>query len=308
MNVLISNAIARSMVVSTNAPERLPGQVEWAAATGYPMGSRVTRTSTQRVYRAVYAVPDTVGPPEEDIATNQLPYWTDVGAMNQMAMFDSQVRTQTVGPTGDLVVELQPGPVTDIWLANVTNAVSVRVEVLNKPGGVLVYDQTRSMGGRRTTGWFAYWYGPFVLAGDAVFSGIPAFRNCQVKITFETTGVASTGMAALGKIENWGCTEWGVDAGYNNYSARNLNSTWGPTEGTGGEVTKDIDYRIFVKPKDAPRVNDSIKEAMRRPAVYLPSGKPEFEGIRILGQAIQANMGYPQPNYVPLDITVREFL
>lgn len=308
MNVLLGTSITPSMLVSTNAPERLSGQVEWTASTAYPAGSIVTRTSTRRVYRAAFAVPDTVGPPEEDIATNQLPYWIDTGPMNQWAMFDGQVRTQTVGPVGDLVVVLRPGPITSAWLANLANVTSVQVEVKDKPGGVVVYDQTIELGGRQSTGWWAYWYGPFSLAGDAPFNGIPAFRQSEVTITFETGGTASVGMAALGNIENLGCTEWGVDAGFNNYSARNLTSVWGPTQATEGEVTKDIAYRVFVKPEDAPRVDRWAKNAMKRPAVFLPSGKPEFEGIRIFGQAISANLGYPGPNYVPLDITVREFL
>lgn len=307
MDVLLANEITPAMLVSTNAPERLDGQTEWVASTAYAAGATVTRTSTRRVYRAATAVPNTIGPPETDIATNPIPYWVNVGPMNQWAMFDGQVKTQTVGPAdGNLVVVIRPGPVTAVWLSNIDYATAAQVDVLDKPGGDLVYSERRGLS-RPVASWWDWWFAPFSLTRDAPFIGIPAYRQCEITITLEAGGT-SIGMTAVGGNENLGQTEWGVDARFNNYSARDLNSTWGPTQATEGEVTKDITYRVYVNPEDAPRVDRFLKVAMRRPAVFVPTGNPEFEGIRIFGQAINANLGYPGPNYVPLDLTIREFI
>lgn len=295
------------MLVSTNAPERLDGQVEWTDQA-WPAGSVVTRTATRRVYRAAYDVPAGSTPPEENIATAQVPFWTSPGPMSQWGMFDGVVKSQTEGPVGNLVVVLRPGVVTDIWLSNLDNVNAVRVQVLDKPGGSVIYDERRELASRFVYGWWDYWFEPFSLLKDAPFQGIPVARRCEITITAETSGSAKIGMAALGKIENLGRTEWGVESKFNNYSARNLNSPWGPTQATEGEVTKDISYRVFVKPKDAPRVARFMKKAMRQPAVFIPSGQPELEDIRIFGQAVSAELGRPHPNYVPLDITVREFI
>lgn len=62
MDVLLSNEVT---IVSTNAPERRPGEVEWTNAA-WPAGSIVTRSDTQRVYRAAYDVPSGGVPPEEN--------------------------------------------------------------------------------------------------------------------------------------------------------------------------------------------------------------------------------------------------
>lgn len=309
MDVLLGEEITPSMLISSNAPERLDGQVEWVKQA-WPAGSIVTRASTtRRVYKAVYAVPATVEAPEDDISTNQLPYWQDIAPMNQQAMFDGQLKSQTIGPSGDLIVVIKPGAVTHLWIGNLTNALNVLVEVKNKTGGVIVWSESRDLLRPVTTYW-EWWFAPFTFAGDAFFSGIPAYLQCEVTVTVSagSGGTAGVGMLATGKITNLGETDWGVDAQFNNYSARSLNQTWGPTQATGGEVTKDVSYLVHVDAIEAPRVDKFMKEAMKRPAVYIPSGLPELEGVRIFGQAISSTLGYPAYNYVPLNLTVREFL
>lgn len=305
MDVLPTTEITPAMLVNSNAPALLPGQSMWSTQA-WAAGSVVAREETRRIYRAVYDVPSGGVPPEQNIADAQLPYWQEIGAMNQWAMFDGQMRTQTLH-TGDLIVVLRPGSISSAWVGNVRGVYAIRVIVRDGPDGNTVYDEIIYMQERTTTYW-DWWFAPFRLLSDAIFSGIPAYRDCEVEIMFSGPGEIAVGMTAVGAGESWGITEWGVDADFQNYSTRNLNSPWGPSQPTGGEVTKDITYRVFVKPEDAPRVDKSLKSAMKRPAIYMPSGQPEFEGIRIFGQAISARLGYPHFNYVPLDITIREFL
>lgn len=306
MDVLLSNDATDSMVISTNAPERRPGEVEWSN-TAWSAGSIVTRSSTRRVYRAAYDVPSGGVPPEENIAVAQLPFWIDVGAMNQWAMFDRVVLSQTIGPTGsDLVVTFNPGAITTLWLGNIDNANAAHVVVKSKPGGAVVYDQRIELR-KKVTNYWDWWFSPFEMSRDAPFQGIPAYRNCEVTLTLETGGTAAIGMAAAGKSDRWGCTGWDVNSSRQRYTPSTANQSWGPAQ-QGGVNTKDVSYRVFVKPDDAPRVDEATGRAMNRLGVYIPSGDPKFAGIRIFGELIRAEMGYPQPNYVPLDITVREFL
>lgn len=306
MNVLISNEITPEMLVSSNAPVRLPGETEWSNQA-WSAGDLVTRTETKRVYRAVYDVPAGGVPPEENIAVAQLPYWQDFRPMNQWAMFDGRVSTQTIGPNGDLVVVLTPGVITDLWLGNISNATGVHVVVKDAPGGSVIYDSRRETY-EPVTSWWAWWFGPFNIAKDSMFTGIPAYRNSEVTITIESGGVAALGMAALGITENLGHTLWDPETDYRNYSARQLDSTWGPSEGTGGVVTKDQNYLVLVDPDDAPRVSRFMHDAMRRPAVWIPHGDPKFEGIRGFGQAVDSRMRYPNAAWVELSISTRGFI
>lgn len=304
MDVLLSTEITPDMLVSTTAPERLPGQVEWAPDTAYPVGTRVTRTATRRVYRAVYAVPDTVGPPEEDIATNQLPYWIDVGPMNKWAMFDGQVKTQTHN-TGDLIVKLNPGPISSLWLGNMENAARAHIE-RRTGSGTLVFDETYELSSL-VGDWEEYWFAPFLEQGDLPVNGIPSYNTGELTLTIESGGDVAVGMAALGNITNLGRTLWEPEADFRNWSARTLDTTRGPTEGTGGVATRDVTYSVIVEPQDAPRVTRFIEQAMGRPGVWIPHGDPRFEGIRVFGQAISARLQY-LPGRCILHLTIRGFI
>lgn len=307
MNVLLANEITPDMLVSSNAPVRLPGEVEWSDQA-WTAGDLVTRTSTRRVYRAAYDVPAGKAPPEENIATAQLPYWQDLRPMNQWAMFDGMVQTQTVGPENeDLEVVIEPGAVNDVWLGGLVYANSAQVTVLNKPGGDVVYDQEKVLYKPVTTFW-DWWFAPFSLSGDTMFAGIPAYTRSVVTIRVKTDATARIGMAAIGSAENLGYTLWDPETNYRNYSARQLDQKWGPSEGTGGVVTRDQNYIVSVRPDDAPRVSSFMDSAMRRPAVWLPHGDPKFEGIRGFGQAVDARMRYPNSAIVELSLHIRGFI
>lgn len=306
MDVLLANEITPAMLVSTNAPERIGTQVEWSDQA-WPAGSLVTRAATRRVYRAAYDVPSGGVPPEDNIAVATLPFWVDAGPMNRWAMFDKVMKTQTVGPPdGDLEVVIRPGVITDVWLANITNATAATVLVKDKTGGNVVYDETRGLS-KTVTNFWDWWFAPFVFDTEKPFTGIPAYRQCEVTIKLTSAGNAGLGMVALGIPENLGCTLWNVDADFQRYTPTQANQSWGPVQ-QGGEITKDVSYQVFVKPDDAPRVDQFTKTAMNRLAVYIPSGNAKFAGIRIFGEMINARMGYPGPSHVPFDITVREFL
>lgn len=307
MDVLLSNEMTLDRILRTNAPERRAGEVEWSAVA-WPLGSVVTRASIGRVYKAAYEVPSGGVPPEENIANARLPYWVDMGLMNQRAMFDNQMRTQTVGPDGEnLEMVVRPGAITDIWLAGLDNATAVDVVIKDKTDGEVIYQERRELAAKVASHW-DWWFAPFAIDRDASFTGIPAYRDCEVTITFETgqSGVA-VGMLSLGKTENLGCTEWGVDATFQRYVPQAARNAWGP-EQMGGVIAKDITYTVFVDPDEAPRVDLFTKKAMNQLAVYVPSGSPRLAGIRVFGEMISARMGYPVPNYVPLEITIREFL
>src|SRR5690606_3374713 len=108
--------------------------------------------------------------------------------------------------------------------------------VKDKPGGTAIYDENRELLKPVTTFW-DWWFAPFEFDTEKPFSGIPAYRNCEVTITLTpgVSGTARIGMAALGKTENLGCTEWDVNADFQRYTPAQSNQAWGPTQ-QGGEI------------------------------------------------------------------------
>ncbi|MFT0531900.1 hypothetical protein ACMHYJ_03565 [Castellaniella hirudinis] len=301
--------IGSDELVSTNAPALLDGQSEWVANTAYAAGKIVARSDLNALYRAVYAVADTeTEPPEDDIANNQIPKWQAIGPMNQWGAFDGKLSTVTVGPDGEsLVMVLQPGIITDVWLGGLKFVSAVRVVATNGDGGPVVYDETKSLR-KPVTSWWDWWFAPFSDATDVAFTGIPAYRRARVTITLVTTGTASVGMIAMDRSETLGRTLWEPSTQHRNYSARKLDDTWGPTGGTGGVVTRDQSYTVIVEPDDAPRVARFMDRAMKSPAVWLPDDAAKFEGIRGFGQAVSSNMSYPHSAFVQLELTIRGFI
>lgn len=309
MRVLLMKEIGADELVSSNAPALLNGQTEWMPSVDYPAGSVVARPDLRALYRAVYAVPATeTTPPEDDIANSQIPKWQAFGPMNRWGCFDGKLSTVTVGPEVEsLVIVLQPGTITDIWLGNLKFVSAVHIEVTNGVGGPVVYDQTKLLR-KPVASWWDWWFAPFSDATDVSFTGIPAYRQARVTITLVTTGTASVGMIAMDRSETLGRTLWGPSTQHRNYSARKLDDTWGPTGGTGGVVTRDQSYTVIVEPDDAPRVARFMDRAMKMPAVWLPDDAAKFEGIRGFGQAVSANMTYPHPPFAELELTIRGFI
>lgn len=309
MHVLLMKKIGAGELVSSNAPELLDDQTEWAPSVAYSAGTVVARSDLNMLYRAVYKVADTeTEPPEDDIANNQIPKWQAFGPMNRWACFDGKLSTVTVGPDGEsLVIVLQPGIVTDVWLGNLKFVSAVLVEVTNGDGGPVIYGQTKSLR-KPVDSWWDWWFAPFSDATDVAFTGIPAYRRARVTITLVTTGTASVGMIAMDRAETLGRTQWEPSTQHRNYSGRKLDDTWGPTGGTGGVVTRDQSYTVIVEPDDAPRVARFLDRAMKMPAVWLPDDAAKFEGIRGFGQAVSSNMSYPHSAFVQLELTIRGFI
>lgn len=304
MDVLLSTEITPAMLISTTAPERLPGQVEWSDQA-WTTGSVVTRTSTRRVYKAAFDVPSGGVPPEENIAVAMLPYWVDIAPMNQWAMFDGLVKTRTEGP-GPLQVVLRPGPISSLWLGNMDNASRAEVVYRSSPGGPVVFDKEFDLSAL-VGDWEEYWFAPFLEQGDLTVNGIPSYNMGELNLTIESGGDVGVGMSALGSITRLGKTQWDPEADFRNYSARTLDTAQGPTGGTGGAVTRDVTYSVVVEPEDAPRVTRFLEQAMGRPGVWIPHGDPRFEGIRVFGQAISARLRYPAGICI-LSLTIRGFI
>lgn len=289
MQVLLAKDITSAELLSSNAPEVVGDEVLWTNQV-WPIGSTVYRTETQRIYRAAFEVPVDTGPPEVNIANAQLPYWVDMGPTNRWAMFDGLARTQTIGDPGEMIIELDVPSLTDIWVGNISQATAVEALVRNGVDGDIIFQEEKSLS-QPVTNYWDWWFAPFTLAGDVVFSGIPAYRNSVLTLRIISEGTPRVGMVAVGNTEYLGETDWRPSTDFR-LSHDNL--------------YRELRATVHIGADEAPRVTRFMNRAMRRPAVWIPEEQPRFEGLRSFGQLVDSRMSYPSYDIVNLDITVRE--
>ncbi len=184
MRLLQPLPVEGQVLVSSNVPEN--DHPEWAAAASYPLGARVIRQSTHRVYES--AVDNNLN---SDPAS-ALGQWIDVGPTNRWAMFDQALGSVTAASS--ISVTLAAGTVTAVALLDVT-ATTVRVQTSG-------YDRTQAVSG-----------------GSIRFLDMPA-SNAQVTVTVSGGTQVSVGTLLIGKVVQLGVTEASPTAGITDFSRK----------------------------------------------------------------------------------------
>lgn len=120
-----------AVLASSNVPET--EYPLWQVGTTYPLGARVLRTTTHRIFES--AIAGNVG---RDPATDSA-NWIDAGPTNRWAMFDQSLGTATTRAANVTVTLTTPIAITALALMDVSTG-TVRVQA---PG----YDRTKGVAG-----------------------------------------------------------------------------------------------------------------------------------------------------------------
>lgn len=180
-------------------------------------------TGTERyvgttLYRVV-ASPSTTDEPTAGAAATPAT-WVAVGSINRFEMFDFSIGQKT-SRTSPIEVTITPGEVVNtIALFELVNATSIRVQVIDPVDGT-VYDQTRTLADY--TGiidWYRYFFDPYVLAADAVFTDLPAYASAAITVTITGGGTVEVGEMVLGRAKVYGSTAINTRLGIEDFSRK----------------------------------------------------------------------------------------
>lgn len=180
-------------------------------------------TGTERyvgttLYRVV-ASPSTTDEPTAGAAATPAT-WVAVGSINRFKMFDFSIGQKT-SRASPIEVTITPGEVVNtIALFELVNATSIRVQVIDPVDGT-VYDQTRTLADY--TGiidWYRYFFDPYVLAADAVFSDLPAYASAAITVTITGGGTVEVGEMVLGRAKVYGSTAINTRLGIEDFSRK----------------------------------------------------------------------------------------
>ena len=180
-------AITTGMLVSHNVPET--DYPEWSIATSYPLGGRVIKAATHRIYESAVA-----GNVADDPSSTS-GRWIDIGPTNRWAMFDQALGTVTTRNDG-IALTINPGAVDSVALLDVIGS-TVRVQATG-------YDETVAVG-----------------PGPITFLDLPGTGG-NITVTVSGSGAVSVGTLLVGTLVTLGVTGESPTAGIDDFSRKDV--------------------------------------------------------------------------------------
>jgi len=178
---IVGGALVASTVPENDYPE-------WAAGTTYPLGARVIKAATHRIYES-----GAIGNVGNDPAGTS-GKWQDIGPTNRWAMFDQALGSTTEAP-GQITVSVAPGAANAVALLDV-KAATVRVVTTG-------YDRTLVPNA----------------SGTVTFLDLPG-TDGQITAVITGPDTVEVGTLLVGKLVGLGSTTEDAKAGITDFSRK----------------------------------------------------------------------------------------
>jgi hypothetical protein len=273
LTIIKPTTITPALLASTTVAEVY---AEWASGTTYAADARCTLASTRRTYQSLQAGNTGHNP------ASAAAWWVDVGASNQWAMFDGALGSATESADGFSVV-VRPGVVSAVAVMQV-QAESVRVRMLDAPGGAVVYDRTQGMGRAFISNWYEWTTAPFEYQPEAIFQGLPMYAACELQVTFaaDTLNPARCGEMVAGVAYTLGVPQMGTKLGITDYS-RKVTDEWGNTTLVQRAFAKTLDVPLVLDAEQLAKAYGLLANLRATPCVFVPSALTRYSALVIYG-------------------------
>ncbi|GEM_PF-319153 len=219
---------------------------EWSAGVNYPLGARVIKAATHRVYESV--IPANLGndPP---LAPNA---WIDAGSTNRWAMFDAGAGPRSTAPAGPITVSVVPAlPIDTLGLLDF-DAATIRLRII--ADGAAVHDETRAAAG----------------SAAMVFLDLPHEVGQTIEVTIAplADAPAAVGKLIAGAAFDLGDTETGAAVSLTDYSRRETDD-FGITTVVRRAWAKRFTVRSVLPSAHVDAVQRRAAEARAVPALWI---------------------------------------
>lgn len=246
MQVLQPVTIDNAALVASTLPEN--DYLEWSAFTTYPLGARVIKAATHRIYES--AALDNKGNDPTGISGK----WRDIGPTNRWAMFD-QALGSTSTAAGAITVTLDPGAFDAVALLDV-KAAAVRVEMAG-------YDRTAAPNA----------------SGTVTFLDLPAAAG-DVTVTITGPGSVEVGTLLVGHLAALGSTTESPKAGITDFSRKEADE-FGDIQIVERAWAKRMSVQAMLRRDAIDVVAGRIAAVRAKPALWI--GKEGMETLTIYG-------------------------
>ena len=287
--------IAPATVTMANVVSSAPYQVpEWAAGT-YTTGQQVYVIGDLRVFE-VTAAPSTTENPVDSVAA-QTGAWAVVNTVNPMRMFDNYLANPTVG-TGPLSVTISDvGVITDIAIYDI-QCLSFNVQ-MTTPGDGVVFDKNYDV--QDITGinnLYQFFFAPVTFKDRFHISGLPAYGDCSLTLTFFDVAVAGpegdpgvmisdayvvpifpsggtqvqVGEVVVGQSKSFGLVTEDSEFGFDSYGVQ-YTDAFGIVRTIDRDEYERVSYRVRLPRADAGWVNALLKSRISKPTTFIGSSE-----------------------------------
>lgn len=297
LKVLKPTVITPATLISSDAPEA--DNPAYSAATTYALADKVMYE--HRNYESLQASNNAHTPTDPASA-----WWLDLGPTNRWAMFDTYINTGTSYDTtpGAFKATVQPGITTAVALLDISNASSVSVKMVN--GSTTVYDQTINLDDSIITDWYSYWFDPFDIKSDVLFTGLPVYYNGQITVTVTPSvpgATVSLGAAMFGTIAEIGQVQYGATSEITDYSKKSTDD-FGVTTLIQRSYAKRTTYTLELENTELRRVYSILAALRATPAVWVASDLVDLSILTVFGyyKDFSINVAYPTYSTYSLEI------
>lgn len=277
-SVIIARPVTDAMLLSCSVPEPAAGEVAWVSGTTYAIGDRVYRAATHRIYERAVAGSGAT-PPESDPIN-----WFEVGPTNRWAALDDKVGTRTMSSTAPLSFTFSPGPIGGLGLFDLVGS-QVSVQMLDRPGGVVVYSRTVVLDGSSIESFYD-WFFPVATAQtrfDVVLTDLPShWPDCVLSAVVGSQDDAAIGAIKFGPVFEIGETRFGAAASIIDFS-RKEKDQFGNWEVIEGSFARRATISILIDARRFDAVYRTLAAARARLAIWVATSQWQYAPLTVLG-------------------------
>lgn len=294
MYILKPVDITPAMVSSTNVP--VNDFAAWNSATSYTVGTKVIRTTTNKIYRNLIAgVNATL--PENDASR-----WADEGYVNAYKMIDALSSTQT-SQTNNVIFTVNVGQ--SISSLAFINLVGEELRILATDNGTTtIYDKTISLDATQVTSYYEWFFEPFVQKSDHIELDFPeVITQPVITITLSGSGTVKMGRFVCAKAYEIGEMQYGAGISIKDYSIKttDVNNVVSLTK---KDNVKLMSFKLEIGQAETNRINKLLRQLLSIPCVFVGVSSDSYEYTVAHGffQTFRVVISFPGLNYCELDI------
>lgn len=283
-----------AMLISSSVTEAYPA---WAASNAYSVGSRVIRSTTNRIYERLVAGTSAT-PPEADRVN-----WMDFGPTNKWAMFDDQVSTASTA-VNSLTVIVATGFIDSVGVVG-ASAYQAEIVMRDGLGGPVVHTESLGMAGDIVTDWSQYFFSdPMFARSLGLFQNLPMYLNTHLTLTLTGVGAIALGGLVFGRQTFLGETQYNPSAGITDYSIKDTDS-FGVTKFVKRAYSKRLTCSLMVDRLLLNRVQRTLSDLRATPCLWIGVDLPEYsEPMVVFGfyRDFSTVIAYPNVSFCSLEI------
>lgn len=228
-------------------------------------------------------------------------HWLLVAATNRWKMFDESVSSRTSNiDTVDVTLDVV-GRINSVAMLNM-NASEVQVIVTDDIDGV-IYDRTEnlvSVVGINT--WYNWYFTPITRRRNILFSDLPSYANTEINVIITDTGnMAEIGALVIGRVNNVGPTQYGLNVGIIDFSVKQRDS-FGNVSVIERGFSRRANLNVWVDNNDVDNIVNILADVRAIPVVYEASD--QFGSSLIYGFYRDFDVVVEMPTVSLLDITI----